>query len=119
MTALPNARPQVWVSLPLDGADRLRLDVGDSYLVRLSTGLVLWAVFVSSQTMRFDHESNGEATGEAIDGVEAVMVAGYGPGIAASIIAAAQKTNDLLGPKYLDREPIASSERDHRITRAR
>lgn len=117
---MTTVREPVWVSLPVEDGERLpNLDHRDSYLVRLQCGSVLWAVFVRDHGAHFERELDGEATGEVLDNLEAVMVAGYGPGVAARIIAAADKAQAVLGPKYLDREPVTSSERDNRLTGSR
>lgn len=97
-TAKPPVSP-LWISLPVDDGHLVpRLGDGDSYLVRLASGSVVWAVFVVHHGARFErlNADGDDSTGEVLDGVEAVMVRGYGPGVAEAIIAAAQEALSIF-----------------------
>lgn len=118
----------VWVTFPIPpGAEPPALFLGDSYLVRRASGEVLWCVYVDRNGCKVFEpcNSDGESIDESLEDSRAVMVLGYGPGVAAKIIAAADKARDILGPLYCaeglvsDREPILSGERDYRPLEAR
>jgi hypothetical protein len=78
---------QVWVTLPKDPEDPPARGIweDDCYIVELSTGEQLWAVFTSGAFIPCDDEGNeiptaGFSVPMALTNVERVLIRGYAPG---------------------------------------
>lgn len=93
-----------WVSLPQapnDAPCTATLFDGDDYLIRLSSGEVLWATWTvnsGSYFARLDHlgEAVGQREGDGISGVCAVMTAGYSRENIAAVFGRAQSPIDRV-----------------------
>ena len=87
----PTFPKPVWVTLPKDADDEPARGIyeGDSYIVELTTGEQLWAVFNGSAFVPCDDEGNeipseGFSSPMALHFVERVMVRGHVPGFGPS-----------------------------------